>query len=266
MTQESTRNKPSLPSIEKIEELLSDVQPLPSPEFHARMMKAPWHNPRIDFYVRRWNYSFLVILVVLFFSLLIFPSLRANARNWVLYFIPGRQDQMQLSIDDLSPQELFQYASPNNFPFTVSQAGAMAGFRVEQPDELLPGMELVGARYESNTESVVLLYQGAGYNLFMSQRPIAAGLEYFSVGASAEVEVVLIGEIQAEYVAGGWINLPIAQGDETSPPEDLNVVWDPMLSQYTLRWQSDGIAYQLRSTGSSGPQKFDLITLAESIR
>ena len=266
MTQESTRNKSGVPSIEKIEELLSDVQPMPSPEFHARMMKAPWHNPRIDFYMRRWNYSFLVVLVVFLFSLLIFPSLRANARNWVLYFLPGRQDQMQLSIDDLSPQELFQYASPNNFPFTVSQASAMAGFHVRQPDKLLPGIELVGARYESNTESVVLLYQGAGYNLFMSQRPIAAGLEYFSIGASAEVEAVHIGEIQAEYVAGGWINLPITPGNETSPPEDLNVVWDPMLSQYTLRWQSDGFAYQLRSTGSSGPQKFDLITLAESIR
>ena len=266
MTQESTQNKSGVPSIEKIEELLSEVQPKPSPEFHTRMMKAPWRNPRINFYMRRWNYSFLVVLVVFLFSLLIFPSLRANARNWVLYFLPGRQDQMQLSIDDLNPQELFKYASPDNFPLTVTQASAMAGFHVKLPDKLLPGIELVGARYESNTESVVLLYQGAGYNLFMSQRLIAAGLEYFSIGASAEVEAVHIGEIQAEYVAGGWVNLPMISGNETSSPEDLNVVWDPMLLQYTLRWQSDGFAYQLRSTGSSGPQKFDLITLAESIR
>ena len=62
------------------------------------------------------------------------------ARNWILFFLPDNQDQMELSIEQLDPQELFQYATPENFPYSVEQLSHLAGYRVSQPATLLPGM------------------------------------------------------------------------------------------------------------------------------
>jgi len=127
-------------------------------------------------------------------------------------------------------------------------------------------MQLVGGRYEIKTLTTVLLYQGAGYNLFLSQRPIEAGQEYFSIGASAIVESISFGDIQGEYVAGGWVKRSGLPSTEPVPPTELHIQWDETLPQYTLRWQVHDFAYQLRSTGITGPQKDELITLAQTIR
>lgn len=208
----------------------------------------------------------LAILCLFMVAWVISPPLRTMAHNWILYFWPDKQDQIQVPLTDINPQELFQYASPENFPYSISQVSHLAGFPVKQPTPTLPGMELVGGRYEAATKTVVLLYQGAGYNLFLSQRPIEAGQEYFSIGASAEVQEVSIGAISGEYVTGGWVNLSGTSVIEPTVSEDLQVVWDTNLPQYTLRWQYQDYAYQLRSTGSHGPQMLELIALAQDIR
>jgi hypothetical protein len=254
------------PSIQNIESLLGYLKPNPSPRFNQRLQKAPWKHHHRSLMIRRWGFAMLVILCSFLVAWVIFPPLQTMARSWILYFWPDRQDQMQVSLADINPQDLFQYASPENFPFSISQVANLAGFPVKQPTSCLPGMEFVGGRYEAATKTVVMLYQGAGYNLFLSQRPIEAGQEYFSIGASAEVQEVSIGDIPGEYVTGGWVTITGTSVIEQAALEDLQVAWDANLPQYTLRWQYQGYAYQLRSTGSHGPQKFELITLAQDIR
>ncbi len=266
MTPESNYNKTEIPPPEYIENLLRQLQPKPSPRFYKRLDNAPWQLRPGLLLLRHWGFVIALLVCPILAGILISPPLRAMARNWILYFLPDNQDQIELSIEQLDPQELYQYATPGNFPYSVEQISTLAGYRVSPPAALLPGMVLIGGRYESATQTTVLLYQGAGYNLFLSQRPIEAGQEYFSIGASTVVEPVVIGEIQGEYVAGGWVKLSSIPTAEQSAPNELRVEWDETLPQYTLRWQDQDFAYQLRSTGISSPQKSDLITLAETIR
>jgi hypothetical protein len=266
MTPESSSNGTKVPPPEYIENLLRQLQPKPSPRLYKRLDNAPW-QPRSGLHLlRRWGFAMTLLGCLILACFLLSPPLRAMARNWMLYFLPDNQDQIELSIEQLDPQELYQYATPGNFPYSVEQVSILAGYRVSLPAALLPGMVLIGGRYESATQTTVLLYQGAGYNLFLSQRPIKAGQEYFSIGASAVVEPVVIGDIQGEYVAGGWVKLSSIPTAEQSAPNELRVEWDETLPQYTLRWQYQDFAYQLRSTGISSPHKSDLITLVEAIR
>jgi hypothetical protein len=266
MTHNFDPMKPKSPSQEEMEFLLKQMKPNPSPRLYKRLERAPWYRNSSSVVIPRWGFAFLALSCLIFVVFIISPPLRAMARNWIQYFLPDNQDQMFVSIDQLTPRELFHYASHENFPYSIDQITSIADYQVSQPASLLPGMELIGARYESATQTVVLLYQGAGYNLFLSQRPIEAGQKYFSIGASAVVEEVNIGHIRAEYVAGGWANQQSLPAVEASTPTELWIEWDSTLPQYTLRWQSQGSTYQLRSTGSASPQKDELIALAQTIR
>jgi len=254
------------PANEEIENLIRQLRPMPSKGFYQRMENAPWRKSSKYSWYKQWGFAVALVSIVILVGLMMFPPFRAMARNWISYFLPGTQDHLELSVDQLDHQQLFQYASPDNFPYSVEQITSLAGFKVSQPESLLPGMELIGCRYEAGTQTIIMLYQGAGYNLFLSQRPIDAGQEYFSIGASALVESVWIGEIQGEYVSGGWISQSIQPAPETKQPAELLVQWDNSLPQHTLRWQFQNYAYQLRSTGSTSPQKADLIALAAGIR
>jgi hypothetical protein len=266
MTVEHNQDKSTVPTHEDIENLIRQLQPTPSERFYQRLENAPWRQKSGSLLLHRWGFAMALVSIIILAGILISPPLRAMARNWIKYFLPGNQDQLELIIDQLDHQQLYQYASPDNFPYSVEQIIKQAGFHVSQPASLLPGMELIGCRYEAVTQTTVILYRGAGYNLFLSQRPIDAGQEYFSIGASALVEPVSIGENQGEYVSGGWVNQSSYPTSEPKPPSEFYVHWDSSLPQHTLRWQVQGFSYQLRSTGSSSPQKADLIFLAQGIR
>ncbi len=266
MTSESNQDESRTASPEYIENLLRQLQPTPSSRFYLRMKKAPWQSRPSLLRIRRFGLATAALVMLFMLGILLSPPLRARARQWILYFLPDAQDQMELSIEQLDAQALYHYATPENFPHSIDQLAQLAGYNISQPASLLPGMQLIGGRYEGETQTSVLLYQGAGYNLFLSQRPVIAGQEFFSIGASAFVESVSVGDIQGEYVAGGWVKRSESLSAEPDSPTELHLQWDKTLPQYTLRWQVHDIAYQLRSTGIDGPQKDELLTLAQTIR
>lgn len=266
MTAEHDNQKSRTPAIKEIENLILQLRPTPSNRFYQCIEKAPWLNKSRVVWYRRWGYAVTLVSLVILVGISLAPPLRAMARDWIKYFLPGTQDQLELTIDQLDHQQLYQYASPDNFPHSVEQINNLADFPVSLPESLLPGLQFIGCRYEAGTQTTVMLYQGAGYNLFLSQRPSDAGQEYFRIGASALVEPVHIGEIQGEYVSGGWVPQSLIESPEMKPQDDLNIQWDNSLPQHTLRWQLQGFSYQLRATGSFSPLKTDLITLAVGIR
>ena len=266
MTSESNQAETGTPSLEYLENLLRQLQPRPSSRFYLRIKKAPWQSRPSVLLIRQFGLAASLLVILFMLGILLSPPLRARARQWILYFLPDAQDQMELSIEQLDAQELYHYATPENFPYSVDQLTHLAGYNISLPASLLPDIQLVGGRYEAETQTAVLLYQGAGYNLFLSQRPIEAGQEHFSIGASAVVEPVNVGDIQGEFVAGGWVKRSELPSGELDPPAELHIQWDETLPQYTLRWQIHDFAYQLRSTGIASPQKDELIILAQTIR
>ena len=94
-----------------------------------------------------------------------------------------------------------------------------------------------------------------------------------TVGASAPIEIVAVGDVQGEFVAGGWRaedpNGGIPGNSAPGTQVNLGVYWDSALPQRMLRWQAGQMHFEILST-KTGPgidlEKDDLITMAESIK
>jgi hypothetical protein len=263
----SSKPRPECPEM-----LLARFQPLPSSHFYQRMSNAPWmkdKSTRSLWSLRpRLALGFLALLVILLLvSLLAFQPIQAIARQVMFYFIVEPKDELTIQVTLSPTHDLNNYMSVENFPLTLSQAQAQAGFTLKQLTNLSSGPQLIGANYDPEIQAVTQLYEGKGYNLLLIQRPLADGDEFFSIGASAQVEIVQIGDTEAEYVAGGWkANLDEQSTSASGTQVNLGASWDSSLPQYTLRWKSGAFAFELRSSGSQAPQKSDLIALAEGLK
>jgi hypothetical protein len=215
-----------------------------------------------------WGMAALLLIITLFgFSL--YPPLRAIAMQIMFSFIPAPEDQLEVQVPLANPEALYHFADPENFPLSISEVQEQAGFPVREIGSLPAGLSFSGARFDAGSHAVILLYLGKDYKLFLTQRPIDHGQDVFSIGASAQVETVQIGNIQGEYVEGGWKAVSAQPDNRTATPGstiNLNATWDNTLPQYTLRWQSAGYAYELRSIGVGSPTESELISLANGLK
>ena len=264
------------PDEEQIAQLLGQMRPQPSANFQHRMQSAPWfagaqHKPISPWLQFIHHYRMAVTIIILALamaSLLTISPLQGIARQVWDFFMPGQEDELTVHVAVTTPAEIYNFATVENFPLSIQEAEQQAGFSIRQPEELPPGAILVGARYEADYQAVIQLYQGERYNLFLCQRNLAGGQDYFNVGASAQIQELTIWTIPAEYVEGGWVVTGTLQ---TTPQADaiqvtLQAVWDPDLEQYTLRWQDDGYAFELRSTGIHAPKLDELVAIARSMK
>ena len=276
---DNVSKEPTAPEITDIEKLLGRFQPKPGPRFYKLMLDAPWKktpHPLKHGFFRPMNASqrlvlgslvFLLFITILGFTL--YPPLRGIAHQIMYSFIPAPEDQLELQVTLDSPGDLYGFANPENFPLDIAAARTQAGFPVSQITSLPTGLSFKGARYDADSNATILLYQGKDYKLFLTQRPVGNGQDVFSIGASALVETVMVGNVRAEYVMGGWKVTSEEQAEVTPVPGaviNLSAVWDPTLPQYTLRWQSGGFVYELRSIGVGSPAKSQLVSLANGLK
>jgi hypothetical protein len=263
----------------RLEEMLGQFKPVPSSRFHLMMITAPWQrvkssnassSSKKNFALRRlvWGVTgALVLLMVL--GIAFIPSIQAIARQIMYSFIPAPSNQIEVQVTMTNPNDLYHYSDPANFPLSVSEVQNMAGFPIKQISHLAEGMNFIGARFDANYDAVILLYHGNAYNLFLSQRPLGNGQDVFSIGESAMVKIVLIGEIQGEFVTGGWKSISTQSTSEPSNPDNsvnITAIWDNDLPQSTLRWQKDSFVYEIRGIGENMPSLNELMTLANELK
>jgi hypothetical protein len=166
-------------------------------------------------------------------------------------------------------------ASLTNAPFTlqIKEAESLAGFDVLEPAWIPEVLSLFGAAFESeewerkqNTVRIFYYFSSGKYGpglesngIVLTQQPIHSmeDCEICDfVGADANVEKVQIGATTGEYVVGVW------QADASG-----NWTWihEPYLQ--TLRWQANGMAFELLYMGiPEEVTKADLIAIAESMK
>ena len=154
--------------------------------------------------------------------------------------------------------ELADSLTNDPFPLEGTAVEAQADFDVLEPGTFPSGMTFLGAAFDPSLKIVSLSY---GYSdtdrrILIKQQPVdftdtcdLCGV----VGASASVESVQIGDVGGEYALGVW------ELTDTGP------VWrdDPYLT--TIRWQKDGIAFELISMGTE-VGKEDLLAMAASMK
>jgi len=263
----------------EIEEMLSHIRPQPTSRFYKKMRSTPWERPNMVktssalAYLKSadrlvWGLLALILIVGVV-GLTFIPSVRAIARQFFYSFIHSPSNQIQVQVTPAAPGDLYNFSDPSNFTLSVPLAQQQAGFGVKEISVLPEGLTFIGCRFDSTYNAVTLQYQGNDYKLFLTQRPRGNGQDVFSIGASANVESVKIGEIQGEFVVGGWKVISQQPDSSNQTPTsviNINAIWDNDLPQSTLRWQTSDIVYELRSVGEGNPSLSDLINLANGLK
>ena len=144
------------------------------------------------------------------------------------------------------------------FPLDVENVEMQAGSDVLVPATLPQGMTFLGSSFDPALKIISLSfgYSESDRRILIKQGPVGAneacdlcGI----VGASASVETVQIGDVAGEYAEGVW------------ELTDNGPVWrdDPYLK--TLRWQKDGMAFELIYMGTE-LEKEALVAIAASMK
>ncbi|HBO34055.1 MAG TPA: hypothetical protein DD636_04860 [Anaerolineaceae bacterium] len=163
-----------------------------------------------------------------------------------------------------------------DYPLTIAEAGKRTGFTLIQPSKLPGFLSLLGASLEPDQGIVSIFYQlsqdmGPTTNGLVLEEQIIPStglydLSGFIVGENTEIdqyspgtlvgafETVQIGEITGQYVEGTW------HGTDC-----CGWVWDADPYLKRLRWQTNGMAFELSYMGTDITQE-DLITIAKSMK
>jgi hypothetical protein len=276
MDQRSTHN---VPDDERIEKLLSQFKPQPKQRFFNKMSTAPWISQSSSeapltskhLMLRRLpvlgiiGCSLLVIILVFAFV----PSARVTAEQIIHFFLPSSTNQLEVQLTPINPTLEIDFSNPANFTLDIAEAAHQAGMEIKEISPLTSTLKLIGARYESSYHAVILLYTGNGYKLFLTQRILDKGQDIFSIGADAKIEMVKIGDIQGEYVEGGWEAVSTQSAIENLQDNvtiKINATWDNEYPQSTLRWQANDKVYELRASGENIPSQSQLIDWANGLK
>jgi hypothetical protein len=147
------------------------------------------------------------------------------------------------------------------FPLELKDAEKQAGFDILDPGNLPEGMMFLGSSFEpfSKTTSLSFGYSDVERSILIQQQPVSSpetcalcGV----IGANTEVETVQTRGTTGEYVIGVW------KADEAG-----NWVWEYEPYLQRLRWQENGMAFELLYMGPPEQMtKVDLIAIAESMK
>lgn len=207
----------------------------------------------------RWAGVMLALLALLVGVTLAVPSLRATAAE-LLGFTRADSDRIE-------PTLPFVEAPPALS--SIQELEQVAGFDVLEPIWLPPGFAFKDAHYFGQVASTQ-------YRRIDEESPMPAGFGidqaivtgpplFPNIGASAKVESVRIGEVQGEYVKGGWVSHDtLEQGGRPGTVEQLKMQWDPTQPSQQLQWQVG----EFTLTIHTGPDltKDDLVAIAQSLR
>jgi hypothetical protein len=273
------KSNSDVPDDLQIIEMLGRFSPTPSVRFYKKMEKAPWMNtgstekgrsfPLATFPRRLWWGLAAVIIFFAFIGLSFFPPVRAVARQIIFSFISEQSDQIDIQTTLSPPGDLFHFSDPSNFPLSIKEVQQEARFNVKEIFQPPEGLKIVGSRFDSSYKAVTTLYQGKDYKLFLTQRPIGRGEDVFSIGSTAQVYLVKIGDQNGEFVKGGWKAISTQAISITVSPDyqtNINAVWDNDLPQFTLRWQAEDFIYEIRSIGEGSLSQSELIMLANGLK
>jgi hypothetical protein len=255
------------PSEEQIMALLSQIKPRPSKRFYQKMEHAPWEGRR--FWFTHWVLRPLVvtafIITIVLGATFTIPSVKATARQLLNYFLPSSSDRRTVQ----APFPLPGSNLDSYYGFSLEQAQKQAGYPLKTLTVLPDKMAFAGAHVEPSLKAVALRYTNGIDNLIFTQRLLGNVEEYSSIGASATVEPIQVRGEQGEYVSGGWKlqtgQSPTQAASNPGIQANLGLYWDADIPQRILRWQENGMSFEIISTGEA-LRKEDLVEIANSIR
>lgn len=208
---------------------------------------------------RRLVYTAISILVVVLVAALLLLTPQGRAWAQYIFFTRSDSDTLPLQPWQLTPLPGTPTPDPgfDNKDLTITEAEGLAGYHVLEPTGFNEILTFVGASFDPQ-HNIVRIFYANGFVLRQERYQISADCELCnSVGASAPIETVQIGDVTGEYVVGVW------------KLTDNGPVWEPEPLMQRLRWQANGMAFELMynpPTEDKAITKSTLIAIAESIR
>lgn len=269
------------PTDNEVEEMLVQFSPMPSESFHNKMQKAPWKKTSSLNIITQASATFLPIskpirIAILISSILLLtiigytasPTINAAAKQFISFFSPAETDTISIPITVGQDGNLVAYDAPGYFSMDIATLTELIEFDLLGIPEQLLGLKYSGANYNKETSSVTTQYVGADKTIYFTQRPTVSMREFSGIGASAPIELVMIKDHPGEYVVGGWRAVDnesvITPEHMVEITENINIYWDPNQSQRILRWEENGVTYEILAIGQS-LSKSVLLEIAESL-
>ena len=269
------------PTDNEIEEMLVHFRPVPGESFHNKVQTAPWQKSSSLNIITLISKTFLpasqsIRLALLVSSILILtivgytasPTIKTAAKQFFDFFMPAETDIISIPITVGQDGNLVAYDAPGYFSLDFPTLTELIDFDMLVIPEQELGLKYSGANYNKEISSVTIQYQGANKTIYFTQRPTESMLEFSSVGASAPIELVMINGRPGEYVVGGWHAVDdksiITPEHMMEINENINIYWDPNQSQRLMRWEENGVTYEILAIGQR-LRKSILLEIAENL-
>jgi hypothetical protein len=207
-----------------------------------------------------------IALVAIFVCALFFvtPQGQVIAQNIFHVFSRSESNQLPIQTWQLTPSS--NEANPISDPasiidaeLSIEEAQQHAGYNVFVPSWIPDNLDFSGASVDQESKIIRIFYRFFDTNgLVFKQEliPIADACELCGkVGTDAAIQEVSIAGTYGEYVEGVW------------KLTDEGPVWDDIPYLKTMRWQKEGMAFELLYMGPPDTlSKEEMIAIAESIK
>jgi hypothetical protein len=239
---------------EPFEEQLERIQPSPTKRFHKRMARAPWSAAGR---IRQQLYAGVGLAILLLSaSVILTPQGRAWAQEVLHFFTRAASDTRPVT--PMPPGEDWAWT----FELGLGQAEQLTGINASVPTWVPDTLVYDGAMADPSRRIILISYNYLGMEgtgLVLLQQAVTEDNQCEIcdiVGASADVQVVLVGDVQGEYVTGVWK----AIGDTGQWG------WDDEPFMQRLRWQANGMAYEIMYMAPPESLRRDeMVTIAASL-
>ncbi len=243
----------------------ADVDLWPAIQAHFEMSKKLSSKGDLSmntFFARKWRMVTAILMALLVFAVFLFttPQGRALAQEILSFFTRAESDTVPIPPQELTP---FTETTTPNPGFVVDKSildvEQQAGYDVLVPTWIPEALTFDGASLEPEHNIVRLFYQTMQTKvLSLREEPFKTNDDCTLcgwVGSSAMIETVQIGKDPGEFVEGVWKLI------------DGNYVWESDPYMKTLRWQANGIAFELQYMGPpERVTKGDMLAVAESLK
>lgn len=202
-----------------------------------------------------------VVLIATVFILT--PQGQALAQSLLRFFTRAESNELPAQTAQVNPPLSIETSTPD--PASILDANPeivevreAAGFKVYEPSWLPASLTFAGASIDESRKIVRIFYQYVETNGLVFRQeliPLSDDCELCGVvGAEAEVKTVSIAGTEGEYVVGVWKHT------------DQGTVWESDRYLKTMRWQANGMAFELLYMGPPDTLSMeDMIAIAESI-
>lgn len=218
---------------EPLEEQLEKNKPSPTNRFHKRMGRAPWTSAGK---IRQQLYLGVGLAIALLSAIVVLtPQGRAWAQEVLHFFTRAASDTKP--VETLAAGEDWAWT----FDLSLAEAEQLTGINASVPTWIPETLVYNGVMVDPNRKMILISYnylgmEGTGLVLLQQAVTDNTNCEICDVvGASADIQTVQVGMVQGEYVIGVWK----AIGDTRQWG------WDEEPFMQRLRWQVNGMAYEL---------------------